>query len=68
MGGGLSRTCGAWLLRSIGSAARGIIGSGDLALIEPASRAGGGAVLADRTGDGGWLTGGWMVVVGVADD
>ncbi|HXC68174.1 MAG TPA: hypothetical protein VN638_12180 [Nitrospiraceae bacterium] len=56
------------MLRSIGSAARGIIGSGDLALIEPASRAGGGAVLAERTGDGGWLTGGWMVVVGVADD
>jgi len=39
-----------------------------MALIEPASRAGAGAGLGDRAGDGGWLRGGWMVVVGVVDD
>src|SRR4029079_6519766 len=67
-GGGLSRTCGAGFLRSIASAARGIVGSAVIVLVKPASRAGAGAVLADRAGDGGWLTGGCMVVVGVADD
>lgn len=35
-----------------------------MALIEAASRAGAGPVRADRPGDGG----GWMGVVGVADD
>jgi len=41
-----------------------------MALIEPASRAGtdAGAMVADRAGDGGWVGGGWMVVVEVADD
>jgi len=50
------------------SAALGIVGSAVIVLVEPASRAGAGAVVADRAGDGGWLRGGWMVVVGVADD
>ena len=68
MGGGLSRTCGACFLRSIASAACGIVGSGVIVLVEPAFRAGAGAVVADCAGDGGWLRGGWIVVVGVADD
>jgi hypothetical protein len=39
-----------------------------MALIEPASWAAAGAVVADRAGDGGWLRDGWIVVVGMVDD